>query len=267
MNPLFNIVVCDLDGTLLNNSKKISTKTLEIIQYLNKKNILVILATARAPRDIDTYLSELSLNTPSICYNGALIFEKRKNKILASNMIDVSIVKKLFKTLKKGNYIENYLAEKNNKFWVEEIDSDVQNWIDAGCSPHAIGYPTPFLDDHLSKLIVRGDIGLIIGILEKYFEEHLIYTFSDSRKVWLEILCKNAGKAAAVKWIANYYNVPLSKIVAFGDAENDIEMLELVGLGVAMGNSEKEVQLRANYVAPTNEDDGVAFTLQKIFSI
>lgn len=267
MDSSFEIVICDLDGTLLNNSKKISTKTLEIIQKLNTKDIPVILATARAPRDIEIYLEELCLNTPSICYNGALIFEKRKNKILSANMIDVSVVKRLLEILRRENCTKNYLAEKNNKFWVEVIDDDVQNWIDAGCPPHAIGYPSSFLEDHLSKILVRGDNELIIGILKKYFKEHLIYTFSDSRRVWLEILCKNAGKAAAVRWIASHYNVPVSKIVAFGDAENDMEMLELVGFGVAMGNSEKEVQLKANYIAPTNENDGVAVALQEIFSI
>ncbi|EOO70850.1 cof-like hydrolase [Bacillus cereus VD021] len=267
MNSMFEVVICDLDGTLLNNNKEISNRTLKTIQSLNQMKIPVILATARAPRDIEIYLKELALDTPSICYNGALIFDNRKSEILTSNMIDISVVKKLFEVLREEKSIENFLAEKNNEFWVDVIDKDVQCWIDAGCPPHAIGYPSTFLDDHLSKLIVRGNTEFIIRILEKQFKEHLIYTFSDSRKVWLEILCKNAGKAAAVKWIANHYSVPLSKIVAFGDAENDIGMLELVGMGVAMGNSGKDVQLRANCIAPTNENDGVAHTLGGIFSI
>lgn len=265
MKPLFDIVICDLDGTLLRNNKKLSTRTIEIIQHLNKNKIPVILATARAPRDIEIYLDTLSIETPSICYNGALIFERRNNKVLSTNMIDALIVGKLFEVLRAGKYIDNYLAEKNNQFWVETIDDDVQGWINMGCPPHAIGYPSDFVEDHLSKLLVRGDLAKIIRILEAQFKDQLMYTFSDSRRVWMEILCKNAGKAASVKWIARHYNVPLSKIVAFGDAENDIDMLELAGLGVAMGNSEEHVKLKANRVAPTNEDDGVAFILEELF--
>ncbi len=106
MNSTFEIVICDLDGTLLNNNKEISNKTVKTIQSLNQMKIPVILATARAPRDIEIYLKGLELDTPSICYNGALIFDNRNSKILSSNMIDISIVKKLFEVLREEKVLK-----------------------------------------------------------------------------------------------------------------------------------------------------------------
>jgi Cof subfamily protein (haloacid dehalogenase superfamily) len=265
MNDQFRLIVCDLDGTLLNNKKKISPFTLDILKRLCKK-IPVVLATARAPRDIKHFLYQTSIDTPSICYNGALIYLNQENKALVSHVIELSIVEQLLTCLKQTNFTENILVEKDDQFWVDSIDQDVQGWIDMGCPPHAIGYPSPFLEDSLSKIMVRGDHSETIPFLEEHFGD-LSYTFSDSRKIWVEILHKNSNKAKAVNWIADYYEVPLEQTVAFGDADNDLDMLKIVGLGVAMGNASDVVKSGADHITLSNEEDGVGLLLKDLFSL
>lgn len=261
---IYQLVVCDLDGTLLNNQQEITPYTQQVLKEVMKKVPLVI-ATARPIRDTMRYLNQLGLKTPSIHCNGAIIYSHADQKVIHSNTIHGELAKKFFHSLYHQGAIYHCWAEQNDRFWVlSEDDEDIQAWISYGVKPVAKGYPNAFFDQHLDKILVHGNLEIIIKQIQLEFHDQLTFTFSDSKKKWLEILSKEAGKASAVRYISKYLNVPLKKMVAFGDADNDLEMLESVGLGVAMGNAPNHLKERADKVTLSNEENGVAMLLERL---
>ena len=264
---IYQLVVCDLDGTLLNDQDEITSYTKRVISDIAKR-VPFILATARPIRDTIFYLDNLGLKTPSIHCNGAVIYSNMHKKVIYSNPIYSNQAKKLLHLLHNSRHMYHCWAEQNDSYWIlSDKDDDVKRWISYGTKPIAKGYPNPFFNGHLDKVLVHGKNENIIKLIEQEFHEQLIYTYSDSKKKWLEILSKRAGKASAVLSLAEYFNVAVEKIIAFGDADNDIDMLEMVGMGVAMGNAPGYIKSKADAVTLSNMEDGVAHYLARIFNI
>lgn len=264
---IHQMVVCDLDGTLLNDQGEITPYTKRVISEIAKR-VPVILATARPIRDTIFYLNNLGLTTPSIHCNGAVIYSNTHKKVIYSNPIHSNHAKKLLALLYNSNQMYHCWAEKNDSYWIlSDKDDDIKRWMSFGTKPIAKGYPNPFFNGHLDKFLVYGKNEKIIKLIDQEFYDQLIYTYSDSKKKWLEILSKSAGKASSIQVLADYFNIAVEKIIAFGDADNDLDMLEMVGMGVAMGNAPSYIKSKADAVTLSNLEDGVARYLARVFNI
>ena len=89
-------------------------------------------------------------------------------------------------------------------------------------------------------------------------------SFFKSSPVYLEFVDSSVSKGAALERLGNMLEIPRSEIAAFGDADNDIQMIRYAGLGVAMANSSEKLLREANYVTRSNNEDGIAVVLEKI---
>ncbi|MCR8843870.1 Cof-type HAD-IIB family hydrolase [Paenibacillus sp. SC116] len=265
MEKPYDLIVCDLDGTLLNNKKQVSPYTIQVLEQL-RQHVHIVFATARAPRDIQHFIQTLSLDTPSICYNGAMVFCNKSSTPLVSFDIAKETANQLITELKDFKDVSNILVEKNDQFWVDCIDDDVTKWIEMGCEPHAMGYPSAFFQESVAKIMARGECSSIIQHVQENYTD-LIHTFSDSKKVWVEFLHQQAGKERALDWLAAHLGIPIERTIAFGDADNDMLLLKRAGLGVAMGNASSDVKEIADYVTASNEEDGVAKLLDQIYQL
>lgn len=206
------------------------------------------------------------MDTPCVLYNGALIYDLKADRELVSHSIEPTLAVQLIEHLKATSGIHNIVAESLDKFWAEWVDEDVAYWTRTGGRPPEIGYPSSFFDQPLSKLLIRGNHEELLPILHREWGEHLQFTFSDPQEQWLEVMNIRAGKASAVRWLADYYGVKVENMVAFGDSENDLDMLKTVGLGVAMGNATDAVRAQAKLITLTNRQDGVAVILEELFT-
>lgn len=263
----YKLIVCDLDGTLLNSSSKLSEYTKRILRKLTV-NIPLIIATARAPRDVKEIITELKIDRPCIFYNGALIYEMNCNRRLFSCGIPSSVLEPFLLKLESNRYVNDYLIEKNNSYWINENeDVDIKKWVQMGEPPVGVGHYLSFTKEPVSKIIISGNHSEIINLIQKDYSKILAHTYSDSKQKWLEILSYGVSKAWAVQFIAKHMGIPLSQIIAFGDADNDIKMLQTVGRGIAMANSTTKVKSLIKETALSNNDDGVARKLSDIFFI
>lgn len=117
-------------------------------------------------------------------------------------------------------------------------------------------------DEIIKCEIYNKDISKIESIkkeLESLGELEVI----DSSKGGLDLTLKNISKGTAVKYLAHHYNIKQDEIIAIGDSDNDIAMIEFAGLGAAMGNARESVKSKANYITSTNDQDGVAEVINK----
>lgn len=266
------IVFTDLDGTLLNNESKVSDYTADFLKHFTSLGNKLVLSSGRSLPSIIKVKDDNKLDIPGvyiIATNGTLIYDcDTKKSIYESrlNLDDVSLIWEMAN--KAGIHIQTYT---DDELIVPEIDKETTYYtvrcpLPVICSKDPVSalskLPCKMLLidlDNKQKLID------FCKILEEKFP-HLITLFSND--YYVEIIDRKAGKGSGLKWLCNYLNIPVSDSFAFGDAPNDISMIEAAGTGVAMQNADKEVLEIADKITEnSNNSDGLAHFLEKVLKI
>lgn len=257
---MIQAVFLDMDGTLLNHNGKISFKNISIIKFIkNKFNIPVFIATGRPPQDMKKYYSKLNLNTPAICMNGSYIIDLYNKKVIKETTISKKI-EVFFKNECKKYPIGSIIFYNGCKCYFEknlenkEIYSDSYDSYDFKLkSPHKIG------------LIFNNENYLIRTYknLKRKFKN--ILNIHRSQSNFIEVVSIKSCKAQAISFILkNYYsNLKYKNIMTIGDSDNDISMIKIAGLGIAMGNAKNHIKKQANVITLSNLEDGVAYAIEK----
>ncbi|MFK8010288.1 MAG: Cof-type HAD-IIB family hydrolase [Saprospiraceae bacterium] len=270
----YKLVCSDIDGTLLNKDRELSRKTIEIVKQI-KENHPVILISSRMPKAMTHLQNEMDiLDHPLIAYNGGLVLtnDNGKNKMILSIEISIELAYQILTFI--SNSTIHMSLYNSDKWYVPEMDywakremnnTKIQpevaqlkqicmDWKNQNIGPHKI-----------MCMGEKGEIQLLENYLRMHFSNELnIYRSKDT---YLEIASKKISKLSALSFLLEKkYDISLQEVIAFGDNYNDIEMLEGVGLGVAVGNAKKEVKQVADQITLSNLEDGVAHTLAEIFS-
>ena len=261
----YKMIASDLDGTLLNNKKEITPHTLEIIHRAISKGLIFVISTGRATQGMEMYQSVLNLDTPAITYNGAVISHTRTKEVLFEQGLLREDARRLLQMGKergttmciwsKGQLYGNVLNERIYDY--KKL---------SGVEPLLMESEEELLDQGITKILwydTESNIQLFRKDMEHTTFDHV--TTCLSTPVFLEFFHNNVSKALSLDRIANMYGISPSEILAVGDAENDLSMLEYAGLGVAMANADREVKEKADYIAASNEEDGVAGLIEQFF--
>lgn len=271
----YRIVFSDVDGTLLNRNRDLSSVTIHQIKKLVERRILFAMVSARMPAGMLHLYRQIPLDAPAICYNGALVLKSIEKGVEPSNVLHSSSIDyttaisiyfickeyDLYFSLYTGN---QWFASKDDEWRLrEENNTRVKATIHHQLEAKILELER--YHQHIHKIMVMGDAMLIEGLdhmLQNSYSKTLnIYRSKDT---YLELSPATANKAMGCKALLNHLSLTAEQAIAFGDNYNDIEMLEMVTLGVAMDNAPMEVKNRAKRVAPANIDDGVAKTLELI---
>jgi Cof subfamily protein (haloacid dehalogenase superfamily) len=264
------MVCLDIDGTLLNSKHKITNRTKEIFKdIVSKEQILVVLVSARMPSSIFIIANELNLiNNPIICYNGGLIIDENK-RIIYREYISLLNTKKIYSFAQMiGLHISLY---KDDMWYVSKIDKyvDEENQI-TRIVPIVKSYDCLFKaweseNSGPNKILCISN-QKNIEILKTHLVESDLskdLNISKSKPTYLEIMPLNVSKQCAINLLCLKYNIKRSEVFAIGDNFNDIEMIKFAGFGVAMGNAPEKVKKCADFVTYTNDEDGVAYAIEK----
>lgn len=257
------LIVSDLDGTLLNDKRVISEKTKKILNELNLKGIDFAFASGRGIGSILPFRNFLGINTYFICNNGASIYDKNEHLIYESPIQEKN-VEKLIYYFRKNNinfngFYKNELFIDNlneNKIVTLENQYNIVELKKENCFPKMI------------KLIVKGNEESIVELKKEMinlFSEFLDITIS--HPTCLDIVSINATKGKGIKFLSKKLNISTCDVIAFGDAGNDLDMLESVGHPVIMENSTSELKTFIENQTLSNKEDGVAYYLKKYFSL
>ena len=258
-------IALDLDGTLLNSKKEISKKNIDILRKIYEKGIEILIVTGRSYSATKSIIKKLDLPIIAICYNGAKVIDTKNEEILFEEPLSEEIVKILIKISRENNIHLNLYQDEE---WFVE---NKQNWQtqyykeNIGIDAIEINFDK-FLNLLMTKALFvdeRSNLEKVEKeILEKIGEiVHLTY----SQEKYLEVLNKKVNKGKSLERILKIKNLTLETCVAFGDANNDKEMIEMVGYGVAMGNAEDNLKEIAKYRTSSNDNDGVyEFLVQRI---
>ena len=268
MNNYRHLIALDLDGTLLQNDRTISGRTRIGIEQVKNKCHIVMIATGRPYRASEMYYRELHLDTPIVNFNGAYVHHpKDKNWGVYHKPLPLSTVKEIVDITNKYS-VNNIIAEVLDRIYLHYHDEKLIDIFKLGNPVVTSGDLRKFLKNDPTSLMIHSDeqnIGKINDYLAETQAEVIEHRSWGAPFPVIEIVKHGINKAIGVKKVADYYGIPRERIVAFGDEDNDLEMLEYAGYGVAMGNAIDEAKNAARDVTLTNEEDGVAEYLENMF--
>lgn len=259
MKKEIRILYSDMDGTLLNNRHHISPRTKSKILELDEKGIPFILVSARTPDGVRVIQRELGNRRPIICYSGGLILDENQ-KTLYSRQMELGLAVEIASALKK-EYPEVCVNAYSGEQWVTEDDKNP--WVMQEERITKEKSRTGEIREAFSeaggvhKFLLMGDPDRIVGAQAFLKKNYSGLSILRSKESYLEVMDGSVNKAAGVRYLCDYYKIPLSEAAAFGDGENDVGMLLAVGEGYAMGNAPEQVRRQVKHVTLSNEEEGV----------
>jgi Cof subfamily protein (haloacid dehalogenase superfamily) len=263
---MYKLIAVDMDGTLLNEEKEISTRCLNAIFQLKEKGKKIVLATGRPLNGVMRYIEKLNLleeNDYVVAFNGALVQGTISKQVIFDKPLSLNAYKELYIVSQQlGVNIhaltdKSVLTPKNNPY--TEIESRINQ--------------IPILEGDIEALDASTIIVKVMFIDDPDKLDEIIpklpdwitakYSILRSAPYFLEFLDKSVNKGAGVSAIAKMLGVGRDEVICVGDAGNDLAMIQYAGLGVAMGNAVDEIKSAADYITHSNEEDGVAYIIEK----
>ena len=251
-----NILFFDVDGTLYNSDKKIPTSAKEAIHQARKNGYEIAIATGRAPFMIESLLNELEIDT-YVTFNGQYVVYK--GEVVFTDHVDKNYLAKIIEFGNERNHPVVFIDERE---MIASIDG--HDFIQS--SLNTLKYPYPAINPLFYE--ENSVYQTLIFMEEK--DEHLYHhTFPEVKFVrWhkfsCDILPKDGSKARGIMKLLEKMNIPIENSFAFGDGLNDIEMLQAVGTGIAMGNGHELAKKSADVIAGHVDEDGLAKIMKEL---
>ena len=265
---MIKLVAIDLDGTLLTDDKRISQKNLTVLQKAKEQGVKVVLCTGRPLAAITPFIEQLGLNEPgdySITFNGGLVQENDTGEILSKSGMTLEDVQRISQLMIELDLPLDVLSEEV----VLQLPTSTN---------HPSIYPelNGLLTYKPAKLADLTSDGLYNKVVMAYHQEFLDqqiekipvqfkadYEVIKTRSNLLEFMPKGVTKAFGLDHLAQYLGMTSDEVMALGDEENDLSMIQYAGMGVAMANAVEKVRQAADYITSSNEEDGVAKAVEK----
>jgi len=263
------LVCFDVDYTLLSDEQQLLPMTEQTIKELQSQGLKIILATGKnlnATRDI---VDRLDLNDPLIFSNGCII-QYRDGRIFSQKGLSPQRAREIIQlgdekgmdmmisvpdaTLVK----EDGAFYRSMKKYGDSNYKELKNWYEI----------EPNMDHILKIVFVDEDHNKLVQMNHIISDE-----ISDGIKtchtlpILLEVLPEGVSKGTALRELLQHFNYPREAVIAFGDGNNDIEMIEFAGIGVAMGNATPELKKVADVTVLSNNEEGPAQFLKKVFNL
>ncbi|WP_416149624.1 Cof-type HAD-IIB family hydrolase [Salipaludibacillus sp. HK11] len=280
------LIATDMDGTLLDEARAVSTENIRIIKEAQRLGIKVIVATGRDYTEAVFPLKEAGLRLPLICVNGADI-RKEDGEILHQQTLSTEQFKKMDRILTEEEvYFEIYTSKgayTNDEKQGLQLVVDVllttgayssydnalklaEKRFEEGAINRVDNYLTLLEKSgyQLFKLLAFSKDDVKRERAKRRLEEELEITISASANDNLEITNKSATKGNGLEIMSKHYNIDLPETMVLGDNFNDVSMMKVAGYAVAMENADPVIKALCDLVTKSNEEDGVAHAIQKV---
>ena len=273
---MYEVICLDLDGTLLNDDKKISRFNLETLSILANNNINIIIATGRGLSKTVELTKDFNFPYIIIANNGAIAKKSFRDKIIFCNPIEYNSYKEILEIGDRFNmvpYLHIYDDHNNKSLIIPDNISKAEHLgsvknIDEIIYKRDVQYNE--LENILSVVFIDeeekiSELDKEILNLKLKISSHTLSS-SINNSILVEYLNPLAVKSIGISSYLNYMNIPWKNVIAFGDDNNDIDMIKKAGIGVCMKNGSDLLKINANHISDySNNEDGVGRELVKIF--
>ena len=264
MNTKIKMIVLDMDDTLLTDNHEISTRNRKAIKEAQEKGIYVVLASGRPTGGMLSYAKDLELDTYKsyiISYNGGQITEVATENTFFEDSISKEELHELYNFSKEHN--TQIITYHNGEIIGEELGKYVKVESDlTGLPFHKVDSFKDFIQFPCVKSIVLEEPEYLKTVMAKAKIAFPHLNITMSKPFFLEIMPKGIDKSTSLDKLANQLNIKPEEIMAVGNADNDLGMVEYAGLGVWVANTDEELKPKGNLVVASNNNDGVAEAIE-----
>lgn len=265
----YKLIAIDMDGTLLNSNNEVSERTRNAILSASARGVHIVLATGRLLTSAINYSSKINLKRPIISSNGAVIIDENE-KIIFERQIDKAQIENITYIADKNDVYYHFYSR--DSFYSNKYVEDIIEFYNP---------PGVMKEDKVKFNLYKN----ISEVLDKDIEIYkFIFIDNDRKKLYklreqltkveninicsswtnnVEIMEKDVSKGNSLKYLCEKLGVPRENVIAIGDNENDLSMINFAGLGVSMGNAGEEIKSLADIITSTNDEDGVARIIEK----
>ncbi|MHC5216987.1 Cof-type HAD-IIB family hydrolase [Enterococcus sp. LJL128] len=265
---MIKLIAIDLDGTLLNSQKQISAEDKKILQQAKAQGIKVVLCTGRPLAGIEIYLEELALTEPgdySITFNGGLVQKNDTGEIIEKALMPLENIHELHELAVALNVPLDVLSDGT----VLQLPTSSEYTSIYGQLNNLLTFePTKLEQMTTDRIYNKAVVAIDADYLDERIKEipaafYERYEVIKTRSNLLEFMPKGITKAYGISLLARDLTISQEEVMAIGDEENDLPMIEYAGIGVAMENAVPMVKAAADVVTKTNDQAGVAYVVQK----
>ena len=265
MKKFSNILICtDLDGTLLDDEKRISAENIEAIEYFKQNGGYFTFVTGRMPFFVSNIYNKIHPNAPFGCINGGGLYDCEKQEYIWIEEMSRDVISMLECVDKELPSIGIQVNTSGNVFFSKDNDTMIEFRRATGLPNLACGYKE--VTEPFSKIVFacREDE---IAQLESLLRSHPMadrFDFIRSEKTLFEILPKGINKGVAIKRLAEHLKIDIRNTVALGDYNNDVAMFEAAGIGIAVENACPEAKAAADFITVSNNEHAIAQVIYDI---
>lgn len=262
------MICLDIDGTLLNSRKNLTEETKAAVRFARSRGVRVFLASGRSYPGLQELMEELGVAGDCICMNGTLIYAGGKE--IYRNSLDSGLIHSIISCAEKyGSQL--FLAGVDFNLTNQAVDGQVRDVVQNGslrgdyiiCTdPEEFRREAESRGGEIMKAAFKEMEEENIAHLRQDLEDLHLFQIAKSDTCFVDVNPLGATKGKGVEIAARYLGIPMSDVLCIGDNENDREMIEAAGIGVAMGNADPGVKRVACYVTGTNDEDGAASAIR-----
>jgi Cof subfamily protein (haloacid dehalogenase superfamily) len=259
------LLAIDVDGTLLNDDHQLTERTKRAISQIKEHGVKVVLATGRGPVSCFPIMEELALTEPMITHNGAVIVDPQTKHIALEIGFKAEELLPIIQYCRQTDI--HFDACTAFEMYIEGRNPQADQMYKKFFANPRLVVDTSLLTDQIVKFTLFGDERQMDRSLEEVVPKFPDWSIIRSGEKFIDVMHPQATKGNALKRILKEQNIHPDHVVAFGNYYNDLEMIQLAGVGVAMDNSPDQIKRLADRVTVSNNEDGVAEVIEEILMI
>lgn len=262
-------VLFDLDGTLLSKQRQILDSSIQTINKLKAQGIAIGIATGRILRSVIPFFESLHVDLPITLLNGSLILDPITHAVLDRHILSSEVVKKIYQITRDSSLrLHLYTAE---DVFLDMEDDELYKKIDPIAYQNSASIEgVDFDSTQFHKAMITGEKTETLGwelLNELLAQEPGSFYPVSSYKDHIEIMHPLANKKNGLEYIQNHAGIQPSEIIAFGDADNDLGIIQSVGWGVAMQNASSTLKDHAKITIGSHNEHSISEYLTTLFNL
>jgi Cof subfamily protein (haloacid dehalogenase superfamily) len=261
--PQIELVLADVDGTLVTPQKQLTDRTIAAVRALNDAGVKFAVTSGRPPRGMQMLVQPLSLSLPLAAFNGGL-FARPDMSVIEERSIDPALVAPIVALIAEHG-LDAWLYRGADWLLRDPDAAHVEKEADTVRFAPTVVEDFDAITEGVAKIVgVSDDLASVAEAeadARAKFGDHV--SAARSQPYYLDVTHPDANKGAVVRYLSREYDIPASSIATLGDMPNDVLMFAHCGLSIAMGNASSEVQRAARRVTASNDDEGFAKAIER----
>ena len=242
-------------------------RTAAALRAAGEAGINVVIATGRMYRSVRPYAEAVGIRAPLVCYQGAAVVDPTTGEWLLHEPIPLELAREAIAAVEDEGFALNCYVD--DDLYVAAITEHARSYADFQSIPlHEVGDLLGWIERPPTKLVVVDDPARLDALrprLEERFGARLY--IAKSLPYFLELASPTISKGSGLAFVAEHVGFTAERTIAFGDGENDLELLDWAGFGIAVENADDRLKARADWICPSAEEEGVAQVLEALLHL